>query len=66
MVRIPGFHYGLGSVPGQEIEILQVFGVQPKKKKKKTNKNRKKHQPNKFHENFILLLPALDSLLLRI
>ena len=31
------------------------FGVQPKKKKK-TKQNRKKHQPSKFHENFILLL----------
>lgn len=56
VVRIPGFHcHGLGSVPGQEIEILQVL-VCSQKKKKKTKQNRKKHQPSKFHENFILLL----------
>ena len=42
VVRIPGFHcHGLGSVPGQEIEILQVLVCSQKKKKiqNKTEKN---------------------------
>ena len=45
VVRIPGFHCrGLGSVPGQGTEILQVMW---RGEKKKNTKNTKSNKQNK-------------------